>query len=88
MAKRASKFDVQQELGIPPFFVDGIMDQARRFDRAAFERMHAALYQADKLLKSSRLDDARLLEQLVLSLVPEKLERIAGSASRPGYATR
>jgi DNA polymerase-3 subunit delta len=70
MAKRASKFDVQQELGIPPFFVDGIMDQARRFDRAAFERMHGALYQADKLLKSSRLDDARLLEQLVLQLVP------------------
>jgi DNA polymerase-3 subunit delta len=65
---RMSKMDLAQALGIPPFFVDGIEAQARRFDRPRFETMHAALYRADKALKSSRLDDARILEQLVLEL--------------------
>ncbi|HZS38300.1 MAG TPA: DNA polymerase III subunit delta [Polyangia bacterium] len=68
LQKRVSKIELAQALGIPPFFIDGIEAQARRFDRAAFERMHAALYDADRLLKSSRLDDARLLESLVLEL--------------------
>jgi hypothetical protein len=30
--------------------------------------MHAALFAADKNLKSSRLDDARILEALILDL--------------------
>jgi DNA polymerase-3 subunit delta len=67
---RMSKFDLAQALGMPPFFVDGIEAQARRLDRAALGRMHAALYRADRALKSSRLDDARILEQLILELTP------------------
>lgn len=66
--KRLSKFELAQALGIPPFFAEGIEAQARRFDRAAFERMHAAIYHADKALKSSRLDDERILEGLILEL--------------------
>jgi DNA polymerase-3 subunit delta len=65
---RMSKFDLAAALGIPPFFADGIEAQARRFDRAGFQRMHAALYRADLALKSSRLDDGRILEQLVLEM--------------------
>jgi DNA polymerase III subunit delta len=68
LAKGAGKSDLASALGIPPFFIDGIADQARRFGRADYERMHAALYRADVELKRSRLDDARLMEQLILEL--------------------
>jgi DNA polymerase-3 subunit delta len=68
VARRISKFDLAQALGIPPFFVDDIERQARRFDRGLFERMHDALYRADKDLKSSRLGDDRILEGLILEL--------------------
>jgi DNA polymerase-3 subunit delta len=65
---RPNKFDLAQALGIPPFFVDGLVSQAKRLDARALGRMHDALYRADKDLKSSRLDDARILERLVLEL--------------------
>jgi DNA polymerase-3 subunit delta len=68
LGRRASKAEVAAALGIPPFFVDGIVAQARRLDRAALERMHDALYRTDVALKSSRLDDGRVLERLVLEL--------------------
>ncbi|MFI5289829.1 MAG: DNA polymerase III subunit delta [Polyangia bacterium] len=68
IAKRLNKFDLAQALGIPPFFVDDIERQARRLDRATLEPMHEALYQADRALKSSRLDDERILERLILRL--------------------
>jgi DNA polymerase III subunit delta len=65
---RPSKFDLASALGIPPFFVDGIMVQAKRLDAPKLSRMHDALFRADKALKSSRLEDARLLEKLVLEM--------------------
>ena len=55
-------------LGVPPFFVDGIIEQARRLDRAKIERYHDALYRADCAIKSSRLDDDRIVEQLIVEL--------------------
>ncbi len=64
--------DLAAELGIPPFFVRDIVDQSRRFQASEFKQMHAALFAADRALKSSRLDDARILETLILKLVPEK----------------
>ena len=75
MAKRMDKFEIAGALGMPPFFVDETMAQARRFDRAAFERMHDALYRADKDLKSSRLEDDRILERLILELTPATAQR-------------
>jgi len=66
--KRMGKFDLAQALGVPPFFVDGIADQARRHEPAGFARMHDAVFRADKALKSSRLDDDRIMEQLILEL--------------------
>jgi DNA polymerase-3 subunit delta len=68
--KRLDKFELAQALGMPPFFVQETMEQAQRFRRPDFERMHDALYRADKALKSSRLEDDRILERLVLELVP------------------
>jgi DNA polymerase-3 subunit delta len=67
LERTRDKFEIAQALGIPPFFVEDIMRQARMLDRARAAEMHAALYEADKSLKSSRLDDARILETLVLS---------------------
>jgi DNA polymerase-3 subunit delta len=68
---RAPKAEYAAALGVPPFFVDGIVDQARRIGRGgegAFRALHDALYRADRALKSSRLDEPRLLESLVLEM--------------------
>jgi DNA polymerase-3 subunit delta len=68
LVKTRDKFEIAQALGIPPFFVDDMMRQARTIDRTRAARMHDALFRADKNLKSSRLDDARILEGLILEL--------------------
>jgi DNA polymerase-3 subunit delta len=68
LQKTRDKFEIAQALGIPPFFADDIIRQARSLDGARAKRMHAALFAADKNLKSSRLDDARILEGLILDL--------------------
>jgi DNA polymerase-3 subunit delta len=78
----AGKADLAAALGIPPFFVDGIAEQARRLDRADCLRMHEALFRADKNLKSSRLDDARLLEGLILELTRRAPARRAEARPR------
>ena len=61
---------IASALGIHPFFVGDIVEQARRFNRGALERTHRALFEADRSLKSSRLSEAMILERLVLSLCP------------------
>ena len=68
LQKTRDKFEIAQALGIPPFFADDIIRQARTLDGTRAKRMHAALFAADKNLKSSRLDDARILEALILEL--------------------
>ena len=68
LQKRMSKFELASALGMPPFFVDDIMQQAQRLTPDALKGMHRALFVADTQLKSSRLDDARIMEQLILSL--------------------
>ena len=68
LQRTRDKFEIASALGIPPFFADDIIRQARTLDGARAKRMHAALFNADKNLKSSRLDDARLLEALILEL--------------------
>lgn len=59
---------IASQLGIHPFFVQDIVQQARSFEASRFERTHRALYQADLALKSSRLSDGALMTQLILSL--------------------
>lgn len=68
LKKTRDKFEIAGALGIPPFFADDIIRQARTLDGARAKQMHAALFAADKDLKSSRLDDARILEKLVLEM--------------------
>jgi DNA polymerase-3 subunit delta len=75
IARRAANAEITQALGLPPFIAEQIIQQARRFDRATFERMHDALFRADRDLKSIRLDDARVLERLMLELMPAAARR-------------
>jgi DNA polymerase-3 subunit delta len=77
LAKRMSKYDLASALGVPPFFVDDIAQQAQRLDPATFRSWHSALFNADKNLKSSRLDDERILEGLILTLTRPGAERRA-----------
>lgn len=68
LQRRMSKYDLASALGVPPFFVDDIANQAQRLDPATLRAWHGALYNADKNLKSSRLSDERILEGLILEL--------------------
>ena len=69
--RKTPRSEFAPALGVPPFFVDGIVDQARRIGaggEGAFRALHDALYRADRALKSSRLEEPRLLEGLVLEM--------------------
>lgn len=65
-----SKNEIAGALGIHPFFVGDMLEQAMRFNVAALRRTHRALFEADRQLKSSRLPESAILERLVLSLCP------------------
>lgn len=65
-----AKNELASALGVHPFFLSDIVGQAGRFGRGALEKMHDALFRADRSLKSSRLPDSVILERLVLSLCP------------------
>ncbi|MEO6955080.1 MAG: DNA polymerase III subunit delta [Polyangia bacterium] len=81
MRQKTPKSELASALGVPPFFVDGIIDQARRVatsrgsggGEVAFRALHEALVRADRELKSSRLDEARIMERLVLDLTPQQV---------------
>jgi DNA polymerase-3 subunit delta len=75
LERTRDKFEIAGALGIPPFFADDIIKQARTIDASRAKRMHAALFKADKDLKSSRLEDARLLEGLILELTKSASSR-------------
>jgi DNA polymerase-3 subunit delta len=64
----AGREEVAQALGIPPFFVEGLVKQSRRLKAGTLARTFEALYQADRALKGSRLGDELVLERLVLEL--------------------
>ncbi|HEY2743759.1 MAG TPA: DNA polymerase III subunit delta [Polyangia bacterium] len=85
LQRTRDKFEIAGALGIPPFFADDIIKQARTLDPARAKRMHAALYLADKNLKSSRLDDARTLETLILELTRDTAR---GASARGGDTPR
>jgi DNA polymerase III delta subunit len=53
---------------VPPFVASRLLDQARRLSLPRVARMHEVIYQADRALKLSKVDDERLMEQLVLRL--------------------
>jgi DNA polymerase-3 subunit delta len=62
--------EIASSLGIHPFFVGDIIQQAQRMSGAALGRTHRALFEADRSLKSSRLTERAILEGLVFALCP------------------
>ncbi len=74
-----SKGDIASALGIHPYFVGDMLEQARKWSVPVLRRTHRALFEADRRLKSSRLADAIILEQLVLALCPAAGGRDEGS---------
>jgi DNA polymerase-3 subunit delta len=60
--------EVASALGVLPFVATKLMDQARRLSPVRVSAMHEAIYQVDRALKISKIDDERLMEQLVLQL--------------------
>lgn len=61
---------IASRVGIHPYFVQDVLRQAQRFSWPVLRRTHRALFEADRSLKSSRLSDANVLEQLVMELCP------------------
>jgi len=68
MAEDASREEIASAIGVPPFFLDDFIVPARRMSRQALSRGFERLYQADKALKSSRIDGEILLSRLVEQL--------------------
>jgi DNA polymerase III subunit delta len=67
-AAGAPRPEIASKVGIAPFFLDDVLAPARRMSETALRRSFGRLYQADKSLKSSRVDPevqiARLVRQL------------------------
>jgi DNA polymerase-3 subunit delta len=60
--------EIASALGVAPFVAGKILDQAKRLNLRRVHRMHEAIFTADRALKLSKVDDDRLMEQLVLHL--------------------
>ena len=69
-SQRVGKDAIAKQIGVPAFFVGDIINQGNRIGQKTLRRMHRALFEADRAIKSSRLSDAVILERLVLSLCP------------------
>jgi DNA polymerase-3 subunit delta len=76
-ADGAPRPEIASRVGIAPHFLDDVLIPARRMTTGALERSFALLYDADRRLKSSRVDPELQISRLVLALVQE-----ASGASR------
>lgn len=65
---RVGSGEVASALGVVPFVAMKLLDQARRISSPRVSAMHEAIYQVDRALKLSKVDDQRLMEQLILRL--------------------
>ena len=77
--RRAGRGEIMERLGVPPFVADKLLEQARRLDASALRAMHGAIFRTDLELKSSKLDDERVMELLVLELARKR----SATGSRP-----
>jgi DNA polymerase III delta subunit len=79
--RRVPRGEMMSTLGLPPFVVEKLEAQARRLSGEALRAMHHAVYRADRTLKSSRVEDERVMERLILEL---SRETTRGGARRAG----
>ena len=67
--------EIAAAVGIAPFFLDDVLIPAGRMSTAALERSFKYLYQADRNLKSSRIDPEIQMMRLVRRLTAEAAQR-------------
>ena len=67
----AGRDEIAAGIGVPPFFLDDILAPARRMSIRTLARGFERLYQADRALKSSRVDGELLLSRLVEQLTSD-----------------
>lgn len=65
---RGGASEVASTLGVMPFIATKLLDQARKLSLPRVAAMHEAIFHVDRALKVSKVDDQRLMEQLVLRL--------------------
>ena len=63
--------DLPRRIGINPYFLDGVITQARQFSTPQYRRAFELFLATDQALKSSGAHPAVLLEQLILALATE-----------------
>ena len=68
LAQAVPRQEMAAQVGINPYFLDDVLVPARKMSTAALEKSFELLYEADRKLKSSRIDPdiqvARLVRQL------------------------
>lgn len=64
--------DISRRVGVNPYFVDGLIGQARHFTPARYREIFERFLAVDLALKSSGAHPAALLEDLVLVIAAEK----------------
>jgi DNA polymerase-3 subunit delta len=67
----ASRADIAAAVGISPYFLDDVLTPAGRMNVTALKRSFLALYQADRALKSSRIDPEVQMMRLVRQLAED-----------------
>jgi hypothetical protein len=67
--------DIATAVGIAPFFLDDVLVPAGRMSTTALSRSFTYLYQADRSLKSSRIDPEVQVMRLVRRLAEEAGQR-------------
>jgi DNA polymerase-3 subunit delta len=75
LAASVPKAEIAGAIGIAPFFLDDVLIPAGRMSGAALERSFTYLYQADRSLKSSRVDPEVQMMRLVRRLAEEAGQR-------------
>jgi DNA polymerase-3 subunit delta len=71
VAAQVARPEIASAIGIAPFFLDDILIPAGRMSTAALRRSFLHLYQADRSLKSSRIDPDVLVMRLVRHLAED-----------------
>jgi DNA polymerase III subunit delta len=74
-AARTPRAEIAATVGIAPFFLDDILIPAERMSTAALKRGFLRLYQADRSLKSSRVDPDVQMMRLVRQLAEDARPR-------------
>ncbi|HMU37932.1 MAG TPA: DNA polymerase III subunit delta [Pseudomonadota bacterium] len=65
---RPSVNDLAKTLNVLPFVAMKLIDQTKKLKLSRVQVLHEAIFQTDRTLKQTKLDDERVMEQLVLKL--------------------